>query len=466
MASIQESIFPAAIQHPFSPSTIQKSESSRTLLEAIGARIPARRDLAKKLSTLHSKHVVHQMTVENVMGGMRGMPSIMWEISETHPTGVRYHGKTLNELEAALPKWPGSTQISPEALLWFLYTASIPTRGELKIFTADLLSRCKLSQEIEEFMDSLPSTLPPITHMHMTYSALARNSKLSAAVKDGVHKASLWIPALEDALDITSVSILVISRIHRKFYGPAGPMPELDTSADLAQNLAICMGRSTDIKFVELTRLAWGLHQDHGANVSAHTMRLVSSSLADPYSTIAAGIIAGTGALHAMAIDNSLCYNKRMTASLGFNPSTADIEAYILADIQAGAVLPGYGHAVLRVEDPRLEWVRRFIKQYPLPQQADDNAPPVCLDLIQRAHDLVPDLIRKHLPKVKNPAPNVDALSGSTMHAYGVEADFILLFMSNGRGMGFLCQSIWDKILTLPIERPQSITMDRLLAKL
>ena len=171
----------------------------------------------------------------------------------------------------------------------------------------------------------------------------------------------------------------------------------------------------------------------------------MSSALGDPYSAISAGITAGTGALHAMAIENSLAYNKKMVESLGLNPSREDIEAYILRDIQAGAVLPGYGHAVLRVADPRLAWVRRFIKEYPVPPPANGKAPTTSLDLIQRMHDIVPDLIRTYLPKVKNPAPNVDALSGSTMLAYGVEADFILMFMANGRGMGFLCQSIWDK---------------------
>ncbi|KAF8900176.1 citrate synthase-like protein [Gymnopilus junonius] len=458
MEPAQELISPISIQVPASP---------QTLVEAVAARIPARRRLAAKLSTLHAKRVVHQMTVENVMGGMRGMPSIMWEISETHPTGVRYHGKTLDELEAALPKWPGSAQISPESLLWYLYTASIPSRAELMHFTADLMRRCQLPKEIEDFMDSLPTTLLPLTHMQMAYSALSKYSKLAAAVDNGAPKANLWTFALEDALDITSRSILVISRIHNKFYGQGnGRKPRIDMSADLAKNLAICMGRGDDFTFIELTRLAWVLHQDHGANVSAHTMRLVSSALGDPYSAISAGITAGTGALHAMAIENSLNYNKKMVASLGLHPSSAEIETYILNDIKAGAVLPGYGHAVLRVADPRLAWVRRFIKQYPVPPPVDGKTPTTSLDLIQRMHNIVPDLIRTHLPKVKNPAPNVDALSGSTMLAYGVEADFILLFMANGRGMGFLSQSVWDKVLALPIERPQSITMDKLLAKL
>lgn len=265
MEPAQESISPISIQVPVSP---------QTLVEAIAARIPARRRLAEKLSTLHAKRVVHQMTVENVMGGMRGMPSIMWEISETHSTGVRYHGKTLDELEVALPKWPGSAQMSPEALLWYLYTASIPTRAELKHFTADIIRRCQLPKEIEDFMDSLPTTLSPLTHMQMTYSALSKYSKLAAAVDNGAPKANLWTFALEDALDITSRSILVISRIHNKFYGKGtiNKKSRLDMSADLAKNLAICMGRSDDFTFIELTRLAWVLHQDHGANVSAHTM--------------------------------------------------------------------------------------------------------------------------------------------------------------------------------------------------
>ncbi|TFK37417.1 citrate synthase-like protein [Crucibulum laeve] len=451
---------------PFEFTTGSYDLHPRTLIEGITVRIPSRIELATNLVAFHAKAPIHQLTVENILGGMRGAPSIVWEISETDSSGVKYHGCMLCQLEENIPKWGNSKQLSPEAMLWYLYTASVPTHAELKQFAADLVSRCELPKDVTNFLNNLPTNLSPIIHMNMGLTVLAQHSKLMKALAKGACKEELWRFALEDALDATGCILTLVSRIHSNIYRQGRDRDAtLDPSADLAQNFAIRMGRSCEINFVELTRLAWVLHQDHGANVSAHTMRLVSSALTDPYSTLSAGLIAGSGTLHGMAIHNSVDFNKSMTSALGPNPTDQDIENYVLKCIASGQILPGYGHAVLRVVDPRLEWIYRFVADHPAPLP-ESGVHPVLLELIQRANMIVPDLLRVHLPKIKNPAPNVDALSGSTMHTYGLDVDFILPFMACGRAMGFLAQSVWDKALGLPIERPLSITMDGLLSKL
>lgn len=222
----------------------------------------------------YPKATIHEITVESVMSGMRGMPCVLWEVSESDHSGVKYHGKTARELTDVLPKWSGSEQLSPEAMLWFLYTASVPSHAELKQFTADLISRTELPEDVKQFCDSLPLTLPPTTHMIMSSGALSRHSKFIAALTKDVPKTQLWRYALEDALDATARIPMLAARVHANFYrqGRDRDIP-LDEDQDLAHNFAKRMNRVDDVDFKELVRLYWALHMDHGANVSAHTMR-------------------------------------------------------------------------------------------------------------------------------------------------------------------------------------------------
>jgi citrate synthase len=46
---------------------------------------------------------------------------------------------------------------------------------------------------------------------------------------------------------------------------------------------------------------------------------------------------------------------------------------------------------------------------------------------------------------MRNPAPNVDALSGCLMRSHNVETEFILLIMACSRGMGIHAQLVWDR---------------------
>jgi len=189
------------------------------------------------------------------MNGMRGLPCVLWEISETDGSGVKYHGKT-------------------EAMLWFLYTASVPTRAQLEHLAADLVRRAALPADVRMFCDNISPELPPTAHLIMCFAALSRYSKFDAALEKGVPKTELWRYALEDALDSSAYFPILTARIYSNLYreGRDRDLP-LDPSRDLAHNFASRMGRDTDVAFIELMRLYWSLHMDHGSNSTAHAMR-------------------------------------------------------------------------------------------------------------------------------------------------------------------------------------------------
>lgn len=254
----------------------------QSIFEAVEARIPSRLALARKLATDYASVPVQTMTVGNVMGGMRGLSSMLWEISGTENAMIYYHGKSMSELMSTLPKWPGSSQLSPEAMLWYLYTARAPSPTELMYFARELVRRAVLPADVEQVCDLVPAHLPPDAQVVMALSAYSHRSKFKAALARGTAKSELWRSALEDALDSAGAIPMIVARLYMKRNGFShGRGIPLNASGDLATNFAIQMGRDNDTEFAELIRLYWATHLDHGANISAHSMRKHPISLSN-----------------------------------------------------------------------------------------------------------------------------------------------------------------------------------------
>jgi citrate synthase len=65
----------------------------------------------------------------------------------------------------------------------------------------------------------------------------------------------------------------------------------------------------------------------------------------------------------------------------------------------------------------------------------------------------------KEQGKAKNPAPNVDAISGTLQYYYGVrDFDFYTVLFGVGRALGVTAHLVWARALGWPIERPKSLT--------
>ena len=152
------------------------------------------------------------------------------------------------------------------------------------------------------------------------------------------------------------------------------------------------------------------------------------------------------GPLHAKAVTNTIEYNIQMSAVLGQEPSDEAIEAFILETLSKGQVVPGFGHPVLRGKDSRLEYISGFMKTHEVsktPGKGGNSG--LSLKTMERALVIIPKLLILHVPRMRNPAPNMDALSGCMMLSYGLAADATVLFAGCGRGMGISAQIVWDR---------------------
>jgi citrate synthase len=211
--------------------------------------------------------------------------------------------------------------------------------------------------------------------------------------------------------------------------------------------------------FRELLRLYMTIHADHeGGNVSAHATHLVGSALSDPYLSLSAGMNGLAGPLHGLANQEVMRWLVGVKEQLGGGvPTKAQLETFVWNTLNSGQVIPGYGHGVLRVTDPRYLAEREFAMRH-LPD--DDN-----FRIVKMLYEIVPDILTKQ-GKAKDPWPNVDAHSGVLLVHYGLdEYDFFTVLFGVSRAMGVLASLILDRALGIPLERPKSVTTDWLKKK-
>lgn len=96
----------------------------------------------------------------------------------------------------------------------------------------------------------------------------------------------------------------------------------------------------------------------------------------------------------------------KMKKTIGDNLSDEAIRDYLWQTLNAGQVVPGYGHAVLRKTDPRYTAQREFA----LRKLPDDPM----FKLVSQVYKIAPGVLTEH-GKTKNPYPNVDAVSSPSV---------------------------------------------------
>jgi len=251
-----------------------------------------------------------------------------------------------------------------------------------------------------------------VTQLSMGLLALQPSSIFYEKYREGVKKTDLWKYTLEDGLNLVAQMPILTARIFRNVFFDGKHIPS-DKSLDWAGNYAHMLGIDDGEPFKDVTRLYLMLHADHEAgNVSAHTTHLVGSALSDPYLAFCSGVNGLAGPLHGLANQECLRWLKNTKAALGDKEPTVEVMTQFAKDTLAqGKVIPGFGHGALRITDPRYVIQREFaMEKFP------DNE---LFKLANVCYEAIPPVLQA-TGKVKNPWPNVDALSGCCMSYYGL----------------------------------------------
>ncbi len=197
---------------------------------------------------------------------------------------------------------------------------------------------------------------------------------------------------------------------------------------------------------VKALNLLFILHADHEQNASTSTVRLASSTGANPYACIAAGIGALWGPAHGGANEAVLS----MLAEIG----TVDRIPEFIAkakDKHDPFRLMGFGHRVYKNFDPRATIIRKAC--YEVLEHFSCQDPLFDLALALEEYALKDDyFIEKKL------YPNVDFYSGIIYKALNIPIDMFTVMFTIARTSGWV--SHWLEMMAEPgqrISRPRQI---------
>lgn len=431
----------------------QQTRGLHSLKNRLAQLIPQEQAKIKDIKAKYGDKVIGTCTVEQAYGGMRDVKSMVYETSllDSHE-GIRFRGLSIPEVREKLPKAPGGAEPLPEALLWLLLTGEIPTADQTRELSKELAARSKVPEWVTALQRSLPKDMHPMTQFNIAINALQPESQFAKAYQNGVNKAKYWETTYEDTITLIAKLPGIASTIYRHSYKDGKLIPS-DPSLDWSANFAQMLGYK-DPNFNELLRLYLTIHSDHeGGNVSAHTTHLVGSALSDPFLSYAAGMNGLAGPLHGLANQEVLRWTLDLKKKIGDKPvSNDELKKHIWDTLKSGQVVPGFGHAVLRITDPRYmaqrEFAQKHLPNYPL------------FKLISQLFEVVPQVLKEH-GKTKNPFPNVDAHSGVLLQYYGMtEQNYYTVLFGVSRALGVLAQLTWDRALGFPLERPKSVTTE------
>ncbi len=424
------------------------------LKEKLYDKIQEWRPRTERLNSEYGDVVVDKVTISQILGGMRGLKSLVTDISYLDPEeGIRYRGYTLKDVFEKLPKPKGAEMPYVEGLFYLLLTGDIPSENEIGDVVDEFSKRRILPRYIYELIDAFPCCSHPMTIFSTAILSMHRESFFNKKYAAGLKKEDYWDTTYEDSLNLLAKLPEIATYTYAKLYRD-GARIQSNPNLDYGGNFAFMMGKQKP--YDDVMRMHFIIHSDHEAgNVSAHTGHLVGSSLSDVYLAISAMINGLAGPLHGLASQGVLQWLHEMMDKMGgADPTEAEIQQFVWETLNGGQIIPGFGHAVLRKTDPRYLLQREFS----LKHITDD---PI-FKYVDMLYKVVPPILQEH-GKAKNPWPNVDAQSGVIQWHYGVqEYDFYTVLFGIGRAIGICANLIWDRALGYPLERPKSLTTDML----
>ncbi len=189
------------------------------------------------------------------------------------------------------------------------------------------------------------------------------------------------------------------------------------------------------------------LHADHEQNASTSTVRLASSSQANPFACIGAGISSLWGPAHGGA-------NEAVIEMLEEIGSVDKIPEFIkkVKDKTSGVKLMGFGHRVYKNYDPRALVIKKYCDEV-LAEVGDKNN-----KHLQIAKELERIALQDEYFVSRKLFPNVDFYSGIIYRAMGIPTQIFTGLFALARTAGWVAQ--WQEMYSDPdhkIGRPRQL---------
>ncbi len=357
--------------------------------------------------------VLFEVTRAHLDTGLRGIPVGTVRTSSVDPyKGLHYVGYPVSDI------W----QVGPEAAVYLLLNKELPNDQELADFKADLVERARgFDTGVFARLKQLPKQGHPMEWLVAGLNFMGMTTKTGDYREDGLNVIAR-LPQL----------VAAIFRVRSGWGEPIESKPELGLMENFVHMLGV-PGGDTD-KLTRMMRVFYTLHLDHGGgNLSTFSGKAVASGLADMYASLGAAMAGLGGPRHGRANQDCLNFLRSVPTS---DPD--EVEQFVRDRLANKGLIYGFGHAVLRAEDPRATI------QYGLGAEIcpDDELYKTAIAMRERAVKVL-----RENPKVSNPYPNVDAISGTLLQAVGLaDSDFYTVLFGLSRCSGIAAQIIDERL--------------------
>ena len=315
-----------------------------------------------------------------------------------------YRGYTIDDL---------ARNASFEEVLYLLWHGELPTTEELASFETSMAAErhlddgvYRLVRELAESGEEPMAALRTIVSNLSTYDpdADAEPTDEDANLRKG-RRITAKIPT----------ALAAFSRI-RNGDDPVEPDDDLRHASNF---LYMLNGEEPDDVLAETFDMALVLHADHGLNASTFSAKVTASTLADLHSAVTSAVGTLSGSLHGGANQDV------MEALLELDESGKDPVEWATDRLESGDRVPGFGHRVYSVKDPRARILSE--KSEELGEAAGTP----------HWHDYSV-AIEEYLMEEKGLAPNVDFYSSSTYYQMGIPVDIYTPIFAMSRVGGWI----------------------------
>ncbi len=326
---------------------------------------------------------------------------------------------------------------------YLLIFGELPTQEQLDKFLVDIKEESFIDEDLKKILESFPSSAHPMGVLSSLTSALTAFNPKTVDIED------------EEQLYRAIVRIMgklpvLVAWVYRKKSGL--PLKYGDYALGYVENIARMMFRKPNKEYVAnpivdqaLNKLLI-LHAEHEQNCSTSTVRVVGSSHAGLFASVAAGISALWGPLHGGA-------NQAVVEMLeNIRQDGGDINKYMkkAKDKSDPFRLMGFGHRVYKNFDPRA----RIIKKSANEVLEDLGIVDPVLDIAKKLEEAAlsdPYFVERKL------YPNVDFYSGIIYRAMGISTETFTVMFALGRLPGWIAQWREMRLNKEPIGRPRQI---------
>lgn len=377
--------------------------------------------------------------------------------SDGTTTGIPVEGKLYYcgySIDSIIRELELEKRFGFEEITYLLLSGSLPTEAELENFKNELYSRRKLNRAEMAILAQECSNYNQMYVLHSAISHLGRCDKNAGSSATG--------DVIKQCINVISKIPTMITSGYNIARFKAGSDLLIVTPGEglsMAENfLYMLKGTKPDTYDALLFDKMMILHAEHGGGSnSTFVVRTVSSSGANTYMALGAGVSSLSGYLHTGAEQSVSAMMKKMKKTLKSSFKDKDVKVYIqnLLDKKEGDMsgkIYGFGHAVYSRSDPRSVILRHYAEEYARQKMRMND-----FKLYETVERIAADLLSK---KLKTPVcSNIDFYSSLLYTMMGIPEALFTPIFAMSRISGWSAHRI-EQLLEGKIIRPAYVASD------